>query len=200
MVAWWWGAILLGGMLTESPPSSMRLVSLSIPVCFFIALALWQLFDLLKKTFTALPVNALMAIGVLAFAWISLRTYFVDFTPKNIAGGSRAELATLTAPILKELSPQYRIFFVGAPWMYWGFATNHFLIPDADAVDLVEPLTAPPADDLIPPGRGAVFVVLQERITELDFILQAFPHGKLQEIRSDSVWNLTVNLFVVPPD
>lgn len=200
MVAWWWGAMLLGGVLTESPPSSMRLVTLSIPVCFFIVLALGQLFSLLRKTFTALPVNALMTIGIISFAWISLSTYFLDFTPKHIAGGSHAEIATLTAPILKELSPHYRIFYVGAPWMYWAFSTNPFLVPNADAVDIVEPLIAPPDPGLIPPGRGAVFVILQERITELNFILETFPQGKLHEIHSDGEWNTTVTLFVVPPE
>ncbi|HET9590562.1 MAG TPA: glycosyltransferase family 39 protein [Anaerolineales bacterium] len=200
MVAWWWGAILLGGVLTESPPSSMRLVTLSIPVCFFIVLALSQLFDMLKKSFTALPVHALMTIGVFSFAWISLNTYFSDFTPKRIAGGPDAELATLTAPVLREFSPHYRILFVGAPRMYWGFSTNPFLVPDADAEDIIEPLTAAPDPGLIPPGRGAVFVVVPERMHELNFILEVFPRGELREFHSDSEWNTTVTLFIVPPE
>lgn len=199
MVAWWWGAMLLGGVMTESPPSSMRLVTLTVPVCFFIALALWQLFRMLKKAYKTIPVNVLMGLGVILFSWISLRTYFIDFTPKHIAGGHNAEAATLTAPILKEMSPQYRIFFVGAPWMYWDFATNPYLVPNADAVDILDPITAPPAPDLIPTGRGAVFVILQERISELDYILQAYPQGRLQEIHSDSEWNTVVTLFIVPP-
>lgn len=48
MVAWWWGGMLLGGMLTESPPSSQRLITLAVPTCFFVALALCEMGQLVK--------------------------------------------------------------------------------------------------------------------------------------------------------
>ncbi|MGH2582985.1 MAG: glycosyltransferase family 39 protein [Anaerolineales bacterium] len=194
-VAWWWGAMLLGGMLTESPPSSQRLVTLAVPVCFFIVLAVWRL---TKMVGPARLQQALTAVAVVAFAWISLGTYFVEYSPQRISGGSRAELATAIAPLLREYAPDHRIYFVGAPWMYWGFSTNPYLVPNADAVDITDPLTAPINLDVISPEKGAVFIILPERIEELQFVLATFPDAFVREIHSDSAWNMSVTLVIIP--
>ncbi len=208
MVLWWWSGVILGGMLTESPPSSMRLVTLTVPTCFFIALALEKLFQLLKEAFPALSQNTflgvrmkdmLLGLSVLVFGFISLQTYFVKFTPRRIYGSPRGELATMIVPYLNEHSPEYRIVFVGAPWMYFGFSTIPFLVQDADGVDLMELLTGPIPADTIPEGRGAVFVIMPERINELEYIQQTYPNGELQTLTSDSEWKTWVTLYTVAP-
>lgn len=197
MVAWWWGAVILGGMLTESPPSSQRLISLSVPVCFFIALALWRILRLARQAIAGVPVNALSLAALLLFAFISLKTYFADYTPQRIYGSARAELATLLAPMLNQLAPTHRFYFVGAPFMYWGFATLPFLVPNADAVDVAEPMTAPPARDLIRADKGAVFIVLQERADELRFIQQTWERGDAIEVRAPSDGRILATLYVI---
>lgn len=211
-VFWWWGGMLTGGMLTESPPSSQRLVTLTVPVCFFIALALWRIIRLVDEALD-LPLSGnpvkgvspaspyvLASAAVIVFAGISVGTYFWEYTPKRLYGGMHAELATEAAPLLAELGPSHRIYFVGAPWMYWEFATLPYLVPAAEAEDILEPIEAPPPRDMIPPGRGAVFVFHRERAQELTFVRQAYPSGTAEEIRLSADGELLAILYIVPPD
>lgn len=196
MVAWWWGATILGGMLTESPPSSMRLVTLTVPVCFFIALAAWKIIRLARQAIVGVPVNALMLITFGVFAAISIKTYFVDYTSQRIYGSVRAEAATTLAPVLRELSPTHRFYFVGAPFMYWGFATLPYLVPNAQVVDVQEPITSPPTK-WFSADIDVVFVIVPERAPELTFIQQAFPQGHLEEIHSSANDQLLALLYIV---
>jgi hypothetical protein len=198
MVAWWWGGMLLGGMLTESPPSSQRLITLAIPVCFFIALALWELVQLAGKAVQGVPINLFLAIGVLGFALESLTIYFVDHVPQRIYGGHHAELATEIAPQLLELSPDHRIYFVGPPWMYWGFATLPYLVPQAEAVDIVNSFADPLTWDSVKLDKAAVFVFLPERIDELDLVQRSLPDGELFNYFSPVDNRLLVSLYTVP--
>lgn len=200
MVVWWWGGIILGGMLTESPPSTQRLVTTAVPTCFFIALALWELLQLLERAIGGIPKQVLMAVGVLVFAFISLQTYFVEFAPQRIYGGPYAELGTDIAPFLNDRADSHTTYFVGPPWMYWGFATLPYLVPDMPAEDVVEPIQSPA--DLPEPtaGRGAIFIVLPQRKDELPVIQATFPNGELQEIRATATDSrLMAYIYVVPP-
>ncbi len=200
MVAWWWGGILLGGMFTESPPSTQRLVTTAIPTCFFIALALGELLQLFDRAITALPKQILLGTGVLVFAVISLQTYFLEFTPRRIYGGERAELSTDIAPFLNEHADTHVTYFVGAPWMYWGFATLPYLVPTMSAEDMEAPLHSPADIPSPPAGRGAIFIVLLERENELPIIQAAFPNGELQELRATATNSrLMAHIYVVPP-
>jgi hypothetical protein len=160
----------------------MRLTTTAIPVCFFIALAMWKLILLAKKAYAGLPSTVLFSIGVLLFSYISLKTYFVDFTPKRIYGGQHAELATETAPLFNELKSTNSFYFFGPPHMYWGFSTIPYLVPGADAEDIMEPITAPPSRDILISENGAVFVFVPERVEELQLVEQAFPGGDRFEI------------------
>lgn len=205
-VLWWWGGMLAGGMLTESPPSSQRLTTLTVPVCFFIASVLWQLAGLLRDAIPALSRRAfsrraLLALGVAAFALSSVHLYFFDFTPQYRYGGKHAELATTLAPILNQTDQTHDAYFVGAPWMYWGFATIPYLSPQMHGDDLLEPLTAPPAYGLLRPQRGAIFIVRPERAEELPLIQERFPQGQLHEIHSRAPnRELLATLYIIAPD
>lgn len=199
MVAWWWGGMILGGMMTESPPSSQRLITLAVPVCFLLAWILWELVQLVRKAVAHVPADALLAIGVFVFAAGSFHTYFIEHVPQHLYGGSRAHFATRIAPRLRELAPEHRIYFVGAPWMYWGFATLPYLVPGADAMDLEETLTAPLSPDLVTPEKGAVFIFTPERAAELDVVRRAFPEGEREATYSPADGQLLGLMYVVPP-
>lgn len=204
MIAWWWGGMLLGGMLTIDPPASQRIVTLALPVCFFIALAMGKLLRLAQRAAAGFSgfflARAIMVVGAATIGFASLHTYFVDYTPKRIYGGQHAELATELAPVLRRLGPGYRINFAGAPAMFWDYPTLPFLVPNADAFDLLEPLTAPPRrDDMVPPGRGGAFIFLPWRVGELEYVRQSFPAGELQEFRNPGSGQVIGTLYVVPP-
>lgn len=199
-VLWWWGGMLAGGMLTESPPSSQRLTTLTVPVCFFIAFALWRIISLAHSAVPRLPRRLLLALGVAAFAVVSLNLYFLEFTPQYRYGGRHAELATTLEPILAQVEGTHDAFFVGAPWMYWGFATIPFLSPDMQGRDLEEPVTAQQAAGLLRPQRGAVFIVRPERMAEMAAIQEAFPRGVSRELHSRAPdGELLATLYLAPP-
>ncbi|GAB4269832.1 MAG: hypothetical protein Kow0080_13800 [Candidatus Promineifilaceae bacterium] len=199
MVVWWWGGLLAGGMLTESPPSSQRLITLAVPTVFFIALAWTELAAFVRHTVLPRWEQPLLVAGVLAFAGISLHTYFIDFVPLRLSGGQNAEMATTIAPTLNELKDNHRIVFVGAPWMYWDFATLPYLVPDADAVDVKTTLTAETAASLAADDKGMLFVVLPQREEELATVTGVYPQGHRYRIYSPADRDLLVILYVVPP-
>lgn len=207
MVAWWWGGMMLGGMLTESPPSSQRLITLAVPVSFFLALAAWQIIRLAltvlarEKQKEWLAYGALTAV-LLLFALGSLRTYFSEYTPKRIYGGPNAAMATQIAPLLREYSADHHFYFVGAPWMYWGFATLPYLVPGAAATDIGEtPLDVETAVSLpTPPGKGTVYIFHLMRLGELESVAIAHPDGRREDIFSPVDGRLITSLYIVPPE
>lgn len=198
MVAWWWGGMLLGGMMTESPPSSMRLVTLAVPTVFFVVIGIRQLLLLARKAFEGIPVTLLQAAGALLFAFVSLKTYFVDFTPQRLYGGQRAEMATEMAPFLNELKDGNHFYFVGPPWMYWGFATIPYMVPDAQGVDIMEQIAAPPTYLSLPETGGVVFIFVPERAEELGWVMEAFPGGEVHEFHRSADGRLLGALYRVP--
>jgi 4-amino-4-deoxy-L-arabinose transferase-like glycosyltransferase len=200
MVAWWWGGMVLGGMLTESPPSSQRLITLAVPVCFFIGLMLWEMVQLGAKGLDRFPQRPLLILAVAVFSIISLKTYFIDFTPQRLFGGPHAALATEIAPRLNELSDDHVFYFVGAPVMYWGFATLPYLVPTAEAEDILGMLMAPIDPDYNVPGRGEVYIFLPVRRGELNYVKSTFPHGQVEDVYSPVDGSLMVSLYIVPSE
>ncbi|MEJ2748015.1 MAG: glycosyltransferase family 39 protein, partial [Anaerolineae bacterium] len=200
MVVWWWGGMILGGMLTESPPSSQRLISLAVPTCFFLAFILYELLKMARQALGQVPQKAILAVILAVFAFTSLKTYFVDYTPLRFYGGTNAEMATQIAPLLNELKYDHEFRFVGAPWMYWGFATLPYLVQDAVARDVIDPLTESALPDLRPADNGVVFIVIPQRQAELDFLIEpAFPDGVRRAIYSPVDGRLLAILYQLPP-
>jgi hypothetical protein len=201
MVAWWGGATILGGVLTESPPSSQRLITLAVPAIFFVALAVVtigrivaQSFDVRQRARVLVPY--LVAV-VLALSIISLKWYFVDFTPQRLYGGYNGVVATSIGKYARdELGDDWRMYFFGPPRMYIGFATIPYLAPDVEGTDMIEPLTRPPGPDMVRADKGAVFIFLPERRTELDLVQQLYPDGELDIVPSP-VPNSTEPLYVI---
>jgi 4-amino-4-deoxy-L-arabinose transferase-like glycosyltransferase len=175
MVVWWWGGVLIGGALTMDPPQSQRLITLAVPVCFFIALAIDLVAGAIRRLGLPIPKVALQLAGTSLFAVISLKTFFVDYAPSP-RSGSAAVMMELV-PILKGLEPKTSVMFAGAPQLFWGFATRAFLVPEVKGQDLLEPITVPPPLDMIGKGETAMFVFLPGRIGELDYVRQTFPDG-----------------------
>jgi 4-amino-4-deoxy-L-arabinose transferase-like glycosyltransferase len=185
MVAWWWGGMLLGGMLTESPPSSQRLITLSVPACFFIAVILWRSLQFLQEAFTRRNmyyIGPVLVVLVLGLALDSVYWYFREFTPLNVYGSRNGEVATGMGYFLAdELDANETVVFLGPPFMYLGFSTIPYLAPQAaNGIDLHERLSAPPTNESlgIPPDKKPFFVSMTLRAAELDLIEQSYPGGE----------------------
>jgi 4-amino-4-deoxy-L-arabinose transferase-like glycosyltransferase len=193
VLIWFWSVIITGGMLTESPPSSQRLVIAIPAVALFVALGLEQTARLARRLLGADrlrirrieigpisigPVkgeNLALGLIVALMAVSSVRFYFVDFSRSGRYGSQNGETATMIGHYLQELDGGYQAYFFGAPRIYWSFGTMTFLAPDVPGQDVVEPLAAPPAFG--EEGRQAVYIFLPERSGELDWVQQAYPGG-----------------------
>lgn len=198
MVAWWWSGIITGAVFSGAEIQSQRLITLALPVCFFIALALWQILQLARRAVAGLPQRELLTAGVILLSVSSLYIYFVDYTPRHLGGGIAAETMTTLAPILKGRTPPYHVYFFGAPRFTWNFPTMQFLLPNAQATDIVQPLTAPPTD-LLPPGQGAFFIFIPGRVDELRLVRRAFPGGEVQEVFNSARQEELAVIYTVPP-
>ncbi len=183
VLIWFWSVIITGGMLTESPPSSQRLVIAIPAVVLLVVFGLEQSMEiggyLLRLHPRWKPVPLILVGVILAFS--SVRFYFVEYTPQRRYGGENGETATLIGHYLRGLQGGYRAYFLGAPRIYWSFGTMEFLAPNVTGQDVTEPLTAPP--DFVDADHPAIFILLPERAGELVWVQQAFPDGRLVELR-----------------
>lgn len=190
-VLWFWLAVILGGALNESPPSSMRLITLAPGLCLFPTLALIKLGDVLRTLWKEWR-PAILSVQLLVVAWLAVSSvwfYFVDYTPKRIYGSTNAEVATVAGHYLHaltdELGSDYRVYFFGLPRMFFGFATIPFLAPGVEGTDVPNPLQGPPT--FVDQSRPAVFIFLPHRRADLETVRRYYPRGRLQEFRQEAV-------------
>ena len=197
VLIWFWSVIITGGMLTESPPSSQRLVIAIPAVALIVAFGLEQSVRLGCRllAFDRKWENVVLGLLVLVLAVSSVHYYFVQFTPTRRYGSENGETATMIGRALQDLDGEYRAYLFGPPRIYWKFGTMDFLAPDVPGQDVAEPLDAPP--DFVEEGRGAVFIFLPERVGELEWVRQAFPGGRLREFR-DAKGESRFTIYQVP--
>lgn len=182
VLLWFWSVIIAGGMLTESPPSSQRLVIAIPAVALLVAIGLEQVVCLVRRVLDLDRRWGDLALGllVLAVALGNVRFYFVEYSPSRRYGSENGETATMIGHYLQELGESERVYLFGAPSIYWKFGTMSFLAPDVVGQDVVEPLDAPP--DFADGGDKAVFIFLPGRKDEVAWVQQAFPDGRTREV------------------
>jgi len=176
-VIWFVVVIVLGGALTENPPSSQSLVSSAVPAVFFVAIALRKLAaalrDLLRWPELGRHAIAVALAAVLAF--ISVRFYFGDYQASWVYGNANAEVATRVGYYLRDLGPGWEEYFFGVPRMYADFGSTPFIARGVPLIDVWDPLDGPPS--LADSGLKKVFIFLPERLEELKWVRQAYPGG-----------------------
>lgn len=206
ILIWFWSVVISGGMLTESPPSSQRLVIAIPAVALFVASGveqvvrlLWRLLNLDHRWR-----EATMGFLVLLMAVGSVAYYFVEFTPSHRYGTDNGYTATLIGRYLRTQDEDVYVYLFGAPRIYWNFGTMEFLAPSVEGQDVIEPLQGPPdivdGEAAAAPGatsRSVMFVFLPERIGELELVRQALPGGRLQEVH-DAWGSLRFTVYKVP--
>jgi hypothetical protein len=205
MVLWWWGGMMMGGFLTENPPSTQRIVTLTVPAVFFVAFALHQIGLILLNVWRHASARTIIAqstgVVALALALMSVRWYFVDFTPLMAYGGGNGMVATAIAKYARDqLGPDWRMYFFGPPRMYIGLASIPYLAPDVEGMDVLNPLTAPPGPGTFLDDKHAAFIFLPERFAELDLVRRTFPNGELLEYPSPLGGEPIYFLYRVPRD
>ena len=195
---WWWAGTLLGSMLTESPPSSQRLVTLIVPSLFFTAFAFDRLIQMLRRAVPQLRGSLLYDIFVLIFAFNSLYFYFIEYTPRRAFGGPPAETATLLAPYINNAQGDYPVYLLPDPGTNTAFPSWDYLFEEPYTV-LKEPLFFPFQVEGVQPGQSALFIAFPSRFAEINALREQLPGGQLTRISSQSVWESELLLYRIPP-
>jgi hypothetical protein len=191
-------AVLFGWVLTENPPSSMRLVIVTPALALLCALGLDWLIRAGQRTlgqesrpfWTGVAITTLIAVGAL-----NLHYYFTVYTPTRVYGNPTAEVTTRLARYLVQRDRR-PVYFHGPPFIYWDFGTLRFLAHDVDGADV------PPAGEggvAARTDRGARFVFLPERISELEGVRQEFPGGRVLDSYSSADGRLLYTIYEVDP-
>jgi 4-amino-4-deoxy-L-arabinose transferase-like glycosyltransferase len=198
VLLWFWSVIISGGMLTESPPSSQRLVIAIPAVALLVAFGLEQSVRLVCRLLGADRRWENLGLGLLItiLALSSIRFYFLEYTPSRRYGSANGETATMMGYYLRDLEEGTQAYLVGPPRIYYQFGTMPFLAPHVEGRDIVESLSGPPDEGLVA-GPGTVFLFLPERIGELNWVRQAFPEGELREFY-DSDSRLRFSAYQLP--
>lgn len=197
-LVWFWLGLILGGMMTESPPSSQRLITLAPSASLFVALALTRTWDMFGAALGKARAwsDRVIAVSLVCLALIGTVYYFHRLMPKRLYGSLNGEVATEMGYYLRDLGPDYRCYFFGPGRMYYGFATIPFIARGVEGVDVLQPLSGAP--DFVLPDKGAVFVFLPERLWEWNFVKEKYPGGKIRDFAHAKSQDLLFTAYVVP--
>ena len=120
------------------------------------------------------------AVILLWLALIDITFYFGDLYETYVLGGANTVVANDIAEYLQTEPTPPTVYFMGFPRMgYYSLSTIPYLAPDAEAIDVIEPITVPPTWAITDPTLA---IFLPERLGELPFVQQAYPNGAYEEV------------------
>jgi hypothetical protein len=190
LMIWLASTVIVGGALMNHPPESPRLLFAAPATAILVALGLTRLGErmgqLFSQTFSRSAVRSgdgrlLALIAALIATGISVYYYFGVYTPSQQFGDRKTHIAHQMGVWARELNPDYRVFFFGAPYMtYSGFPSISFLAPRVSIQDVMDPIENPPAIK-----SDSAFVFVPRRLDELDIVSTAYPDGKRRVFTDD---------------
>jgi hypothetical protein len=203
-------AITLGWILTENPPSSMRMVVIAPAIALLVGIGLDRLLILAHWAFGMHRVdwNRVGLAVLVAIAVLNVYYYFIVYTPTRIYGNPSAETATVIARYLADRvqattrlgddgTAEPFVYFYGPPFLYYDFGAIPFIARGVPGVN------APPEhedpDFRTPVSGPTFFIVLRERLDELDEIQEQHPNGDLYEFYSEADGRLMFTSYEVFP-
>jgi len=194
LIVWFWAALILGWVLTENPPSSMRMTGIAPALSILVALGLNWLARITHHAsrLTHYVSRIMLPASLILIAVLNLHYYFVIYTPTRVYGNPTAEIGTELGRYLALQDDDYVVYFHAPPRMYWGFGALRFIAHTAEGMNVAE--DALPEPD---PARGARFVFLPQRLDELPAIRARYPGGMEQSVHSDADGRLLYVLYEV---
>jgi len=177
---WFWSNVVTGGILTIDTPFTPRLAGL-VPVLFvFAGLALDRTREQLSQAFRPKGKRcfaSVTALTLLLIAYTNGDAYLNRYIGKQKPMSGSTELARY----IHYLGPEYRIYLLGAPHLYFDFSTIRFIARDADGVDVYNVADEVPIRSEV--EKEAVFILLPSHLDALAFIRRYYPNGILEEYR-----------------
>jgi 4-amino-4-deoxy-L-arabinose transferase-like glycosyltransferase len=197
LLLWFGLAWILGWVLTDRPPCSQRMVIVIPALTLLAALGLDWAIRLGQRTlgpWRHLWNGAVAALLVVA-AVLNLWFYFGVYTPRRIYGNPTAEIATVLSRYLKQQDDDYVVYFYASPAMYWGFGTLRFMARGVEGMDAA----SPQVEEFQQPDltRGARFVFLPHRLTELEVVRTRYPDGVETSVYSTADGRLLYVMYEV---
>ena len=196
VLLWFWLAVIAGWVMTENPPSSQRLVIIGPALAILVALGANWLLDLLRGIVGGTPQLWAAAAGILvsAVALVNLVFYFGDYTPTRVYGNPTAEVSDILCDYLQARDDIPPVYFDGAPYLFWDFGAIAFRVRDMEGRDIY------PEEGLedVDVDRGGLFVVISEKLDDLDLIRGRFPGGGARYYHSEADGRMLFVLYEVP--
>ena len=158
-----------------------------MPVVLLVAYGVEWVWSLLGRRTVAF--EALATVALTMIVTVNATFYFGRYVPSQVYGNPTAQSATAFAryslahpePVCDPVPDgacHGRVYFVGPPFLYWGFGTLEFMLrhfPGEDVDRGKVPIT------ISGPAR---FAVIPERVLDLELIHQRFPGGVQTELHA----------------
>jgi len=177
---WFWSNVVTGGILTIDAPFTPRLAGL-VPVLFiFAGLALDKTREQLSQAFRPKGKHyfaSVTALTLLLIAYTNGDAYLNRYIGKQKPMSTSTELARY----IHSLGPEYRIYLLGTPHLYFGFSAIQFIAQGSEGMDVHNVADEVPIRSEI--EKEAVFILLPSHLDALSFIRHYYPNGILEEYR-----------------
>lgn len=183
MLTWFLCGVIFGGVLIADPPTSARMQIVFVPVMFFAAQGLAKLVELIAALWPdGRRIAWAASVCLIVFLVIlNLKSYFFDYTPKEIYGGDAALAATEMGDYFLGYPRPFKAYVLGDSIGFIHIGTLRFMVPHLDGLSVDDKLLAAP--DFVDNSTDALFVAFPSRTEELGSIRRAFPGGTLLDFQ-----------------
>jgi hypothetical protein len=183
ILAWFWSVVIIGGILTLSPPANTRLVMTLPAVAIFIALGIFKFTDFIRslKIINERWQTILGAVIIAILLFQNAFFYFGVYRTQDYFEDASGEFGQQVGLELQKLGPNCDYYLFGTPRVFAAFPTTVFLDPNTTMTDL----TTNSIDTLsLRPKKAAIFVAIPENRSDLNLVSQKYPGGTwIQEAR-----------------
>ncbi len=173
--------VFLSGF-SQDPPASQRFILAMPAVAVLVARPLGLVGGWLRLLWPGGKewVRLGTAVVLLWLTLVDITFYFGDLYESYVLGGTNTVVANDIANYLQAEPTPPTVYFIGFPRMgYYSLSTIPYLAPEAEAIDVIEPITTPPTWAITDPTLA---IFLPERLGELPFVQQAYPNGAYEEV------------------
>ncbi len=179
LLVWFWTVVILGSVLTISPPSNQRLLMSMPAVTILAALSMTKIVGVFaqvgSRTTRFAPVLLLGMILLIGYSNIDF--YFYDYRIGHYYEDPKDELTYETRIYTAPLHAKGRVLIIGDPKIpYTDYKSFEFFAPDVEKGRINDIQYQTLLD--LPFDRDILFIALPNYQTELQFIQQTIPGGE----------------------